>query len=826
MDFSKIKKVDTVFDIVWYKVKGTDSNINVFLTNELDKLPNPEEYYLVKRHHPIKGMFWGTAQRKDIEKMIKRNTYLYEIFIPGRKLKVYFDIDSEIDNLEYCKTLILKIFPNANMQISGYRTNEKYSFHIVLSNYYTTNPIILKNWCKTYVNTFDTKVYGKFQLFKCINQSKPKGNIQAYLEGSQELTKHIVSLNFDENVINIEDLNTLQPVLNDLRQLSVRQQIQKIELLNINPLDTVNELPEDFDYINAMALEKLKVIPNPSRNNKNVLDHNVVWKIMVWANNEGISFENFWEWNSEKDNSEQRQLRYRDYYSAASRYVTSESFVNTVLLKFYPFLGEDKSREEYRKTNNIQHTRIITDNFLQGSDIGKCKYSFLDIRMGGNKTGAIIDYILDQTEDTSILFISPRIALSQDIQGRMKEKNLKLALYKDFKEKSITLKLEDRLIISINSLHHLAGRRYDLIIIDEIETMWDSFKDNCVTHSNHLQSNWLLFKSMLKDSKKVILMDALMTLKTIKTIKLIEPLCFQKFEPKNEILTLEKKQDDRQILKVKPKDIDLWFKQIFESIKNGKKIFVFLPYKNTNPNSTRHKWTGIKQLVKNICATFNLTEDEDVIGYYAEQKQQKADLVYINEKWKKAKVIIGNTCISVGVNYSGNDFDMIFAYFSNWLNTRDFVQVLYRIRNPKSKIMTVYYEKGYRKYNEEKSAYIDCPAFRKLQYCIFTEEKADAKTRLDVISHRCNISINTNDADIQALKDTTLNFSDEFTIKYSDIPDISREEFKQIQSNIETGFNTLNERLIYEKYRLQRTFIKDTPESVIASFWNKYENTL
>lgn len=314
-------------------------------------------------------------------------------------------------------------------------------------------------------------------------------------------------------------------------------------------------------------------------------------------------------------------------------------------------------------------------------------------------------------------------------------------------------------------------------------------------------------------------MDALMNLKTIKTIKLIEP------NLDNEILTLEKKQDDRQILKVKPEDIDLWFKQIFESIKNGKKIFVFLPYKNAS-NVKRHQWAGIKQLVQNICATFNLTEDEDVIGYYAEQKQQKTDLVHINEKWKKAKVIVGNTCISVGVNYSGDDFDMIFAYFSNWLNTRDFVQVLYRIRNPKSNVMTVFYEKGYTKYNEEKSAYIDCPAFKKLQHCIFTEEKADAKTRLDVISHRCNISINTNDADIQALKNTTLDFTDEFTIRYSDIPDISREEFKKIQSNIETGFNTLNERLIYEKYRLQRTFINDTPERVIETFWNKYEKTL
>ena len=53
------------------------------------------------------------------------------------------------------------------------------------------------------------------------------------------------------------------------------------ELLDINPTDIKYELKEDFDYINAFALDKLKAIPNPKRNELNVLNHNVIWKIMV-----------------------------------------------------------------------------------------------------------------------------------------------------------------------------------------------------------------------------------------------------------------------------------------------------------------------------------------------------------------------------------------------------------------------------------------------------------------------------------------------------------------------------------------------------------------
>lgn len=821
----KIRIAAHSFGIDWYKVIEKASGINESLTDICNSLETDlkQEHFLVKRHHPSNGMYWGVATQPQIEKMIKKNTYLYEILSPTKPKKVYFDIDSSVDSLEDCKTILLNTFPNCNLQISGYKSPEKYSFHIILSNYFTTDTTVLKKFCAdNVVLGFDPLVYNNYNLFKCINQSKPKihSKIQAYLEGSTELSKHLVLIDFDDNAININTIESLETTVDNLRNSSYREKINKIDLLNINPLDVKNEVPDDFDYINAMAIDKLNVIPNAKRHSIGVLDHNIIWKVMVWACNEDIKFDDFWKWCMLKDSCEKRYVRYLDYYAVARKYNVAETFIDTLLLKFYPFLGQDKSKDQYRINNTLNHTHIITKNYMDHTDIGSVKYSFLDIKMGGNKTGAILDYI-KLNKDSSVLYISPRIALSQDLMGRMDD-DMNFELYSNVLKKK-DLVLYDRLIMSINSIHYLAGKYFDIVIIDEIESVWDSFKGEANTHQKHLNSNWYVFLECLKNSKKVIVMDALMTNKTLKTINSIEPL-IDNFE----LLTLESKQEPRQILKVPPHNIELWFKSIIKSIQDGEKVFIFMPYKVVYQNTNRHQWAGIKQLVGMICNVCNLEEDVDVIGYHAEAKTQKQDLVHINKIWKNARVIVANTCISVGVNYSGNDFNKIYAYFSNWLNTRDFAQVLYRIRNPINKVMICYYERAYRlsDYVLNKGVLVDCNAFKILRQEHINESKADALTRLDVISNRCNISTITKDKDLKNLKDKRFDISYDFTLSYDDIPDMTEKQFKSVKSRLETGFNTLNEKLMYEKYLLKKTFVEDTPKDVLQFFWVRFEAPL
>lgn len=810
----KITKSDITYNLQWYKVKCTDSGINKFLE---DIRNNDEEKYLVVRHHYSKGRFYGVASKIQMEKMISKNVYLYEILSPLMKKKVYFDIDSKTDTLEECIKIIKQTFPNPNIQISGVKNPiEKFSYHIVLSNYYVYDTTILKEFVKKYTDLgFDPCVYNKYNLFKCINQSKAKKDapIQEYISGDKKYTKHLVLMDFDNDAQIITELKEIKQTLEEIRKPENRNKLNKtkIELLEINECDIKHELPETFDYINARALEKLNAIPLQPRESNNTLNHITIWKIMVWSKNENIEFEDFWNWCKQKDSSEKRKLRYINYYVAASNYTIQEKFIDTILLKFYPYLKENTTEKQYRKLNEIIPTKCIESDYLQGNHIcNTTPVSYLSIKMGGNKTGSVIDFIKDNYKDKSkrVLYIVPRIALANDIQERFKVKDLEFVLYNQIDDKQLRGN-ENNLIICINSLECLADFKYDLIIIDEIETTWELFYKN----KKDLSSLWCELCRLIKDSEKTIVMDALMSMKSINTIQ-----SMYKTPPRYEILTLSSKQEERKYIKYKSKDLTGWFESIIESILNGEKVFIFMPYKTTYDYSKRDLRCGVQSLVNYLCEKCKLIENQDIIGYYSEQKEQKANLNKINEIWGKAKCIVANTCISVGNNYSGNDFTKIFVYYSNWVVSRELIQIMYRIRNPIENIMHIYFEKKIPLIDTYKNYKLglENDAFKELKKGLLIEDKTDPLLRMKILSKRCNII----ESGVHIVSDVKQELDlSSFVISYDKVPDLSDDEYLHIKNNIQQGFVSLLERLKYEKYKLKKEFKYDTPEHVIKSFW-------
>jgi len=816
----KIKKVERIYyGIQWYKVKQ-DSGINAFLENLRN---GNENIYLVHRHHPVKGRYYAIATKMQIERMITKNVYLYEILSPLMKKKVYFDIDIKNTNvdikhepLEECLKIINENFPEANIQVSGSKTEEKISYHIVLSNYYVYNTMIIQEFIKNYTDLgFDKSVYNKYNLFKCINQSKTKENspIQAYILGNKKLTKHLVLMDFDEDAKNIEELTTMKKVLNNVREISNRNKLNEtqIDLLNINESDIKHELPETFDYINACAKDKLYAIPLNHRTTNNTLNHLIIWKIMVWAKNENIQFEDFWNWCKKKDSSESRKIRYINYYQAASKYNIPEKFIDTLLLKFYPYLKEDNTQKLYRKMNEIIPTKEVNNNYLQYTDItSDSKVSYLNVRMGGNKTGAVIDYIKQHYQDERVLYIVPRISLAADIKERFKKESLDFELYKDLSKE--TMGCYDKLIVCINSLIHLADSKYSLIVIDEIETVWESFSNGAKMLGYNASSIWYLLGRLLKDANKIIVMDALMSMKTINTINKMTN------ENDVEIVKLTYGQEPRKYIKYNSKDISGWIESIKRSILNGEKVFIFMPYKTTYEYTKRDKRTGVQTLVNYLCETCNLKENQDILGYYSEQKEQKNQLNKINEIWSEAKCIIANTCISVGNNYSGKDFTKIFIYFSNWVVSRELIQIMYRIRSPIENTMHIYFEKKNLILDRYKTHTLELEddSFKILKEGLILEDRTDPITRMNILSKRCNITLDSEapQSDIKNQLDMS-----SFVVSYDKVPNLTDDEFIEIKNNIQNGFVSLLERLKYEKYLLKKKFDENTPEDIVKIFW-------
>lgn len=822
----KIYKSETRFKIDWYKVRGQDTGINIFLQEIKNGNSNLR---LIKRWHPKKGQYWGVTTTEVLASILNTNKYLYELLEPNIIKKVYFDVDATIRNLAECKKAILDTFIGANLHISGYENDTKSSYHIILSNYTITNNeqlLLVKEFARNFKETlgFDTAVYGKYNVFKCINQSKPKVDapIQAYIEGSEVLSKHLICQDFDTDLKEFPTIN-LPTVTNVITGIVNENTI--VNLIQINPQDITYELPDNFDYINAKCIDKLNVIPNVPKTEGNYIDHIVNFKIMAWCKSEGCTFEQFWNWCKKKDSSEARQYRYLTYFTRCN-WNTPESFIDTLLLKFYPKLKVNRYKELYTKLNNIAPDHIITDPYFKAKYIGDTKYTFLDIRMGGNKTGAILEYIKDNEQQFKrVLFVSPRRALSNDILGRMNDIDLDFTSYENFgKNDKYKIPLQNHLIMSINSIYHLCDYNYDLIIIDEIETIWESFKGQAQTQQTNGIANWKCFMRLIKESKKCIIMDALLSTKTISVIKTNDPGPLQQ---SSEILTLEKKQDPLQFFKYKSNEFEVWLKAIIKCIKKKEKVFIFMPYKEKcrkKGSNQRHPLANINNLVQNLCKIFDLKENTDIIGYYSEQEEQKDELINIEAVWKKARVIVANTCIAVGNNYSGKDFSHIFAYYTGWVETRDFFQIIKRVRNPISKIIHVFYEKNHPIFDRLKinELHIDDPAFQTLTQGFSIESKTTNKDKLSVISTRCNIThINTNELyDIVKQQRLDIKLTD-FSIKFHQIPNITEPEFQVLLKLANSKFTSLLQNLKIEKFILTNKFIPNTPTECLEYIWDK-----
>ena len=76
----------------------------------------------------------------------------------------------------------------------------------------------------------------------------------------------------------------------------------------------------------------------------------------------------------------------------------------------------------------------------------------------------------------------------------------------------------DKLLCCLNSIHYLAGKEYDIIVIDEIETVLNKWFDNS-TLDQSKQTCWDTFLEMIRNARKCVFLDAFTTKITTDFIK-------------------------------------------------------------------------------------------------------------------------------------------------------------------------------------------------------------------------------------------------------------------------------------------------------------------
>ena len=701
-------------------------------------------------HSNYKGEFlFGKIDRDKFPALLEKNRAIFETIYSNSPRRLYIDVDgTNSECLTKAKEVLYKIFgKDIKMSVSG-SVGEKrgtpfYSYHIVLPNIVFKNleemktsgfHEFIKSQADPKINGIDTCVYGNTQQFKAINQSKHKSDrIQKVIE-NDNVEEHIIQVfNKPINAMNYKNKFS-QHIKFEIKKTNLKAYkagkktgITGFSLKHIKPLRHVVIPNIDFEFDKAIYI--LNQIPNFEGDRK--LGRNIMWCVMNWFyHEEGESetaFKIFQKWEKpEMRITPQTFKSWQDCKNSEKWWGRQK--IQHLLEKLYgcglPNTRLDTFNKQFitGEIKGVTNTKCKT-KYINMDDIGDEKYCVMKLGMGKGKTYTCIEWLIKEcikNPDLKICWITNRISMALNLMDRLNGNNeptkvgeygrdLEFQNYKDVGKSGFGGNVQKnnkyhlirnevgRIVIELESLHYSAGTcatewgdgaegmQYDIVIIDEIESVFNSFRSD-KTHGNGLfyDNNYHRFEEIIKNASKVFLMDAYLHHRTIDYINILEP----NNTLQSNINLIQ--ADDDTIDKVinNHQSFYSWYNKLVEDIKAGKKIYVFFPFKTGKGSIQKLSIDGLKERLMNNC---DCLEGGDVLVYHGDMSdKEKQKLSKVNDVWQKAKVVITNSCISVGVNYDLDDFDKVYLSYSDILNPRDVIQSSFRVRKTKEDIIEFY----------------------------------------------------------------------------------------------------------------------------------------
>ena len=739
-DFNKITFVGNKWKTPFYRKKHeagcNKKECSCFKPIRLLEKYLDENEILIHSNYNGNYLFAKTNRDNFIE-LLTKNRSIYETIYSEYPRRLYLDIDgTNSECLPKAKEVLYKIFPqDIKMSISGSvgekRGKAYYSYHIVLPDIVFKNLEEMKTsgfheFIKSQANEnngIDKGVYGNTQQFKSINQAKYKSNrIQSVIENNN-LEEHIIQVfNTKPNAMDYKSKfkkHIKSAIINT--NLKAHKQGKKtgitgFTLADIVPIKNVKPPNIDFEFDNAITI--LNHIPNLKGKHK--LGRTIMWCVMNWFyHEEGDSetaFKIFQEW--EKPHERTTPQSYQSWVDCEkSQHWWGRTKIQHLLEKIYDSVIPNPRLDTFNKQfikgeiPDITNTKCNT-KYLKQEDIGKEKYCCMKLGMGKGKTYTTIEWLINEcikNPELSVCWVTNRVSMAMNLMDRLNGsndinlkgelRNLKFKNYKDIgkcgfggkaqrsNKKHMISNEVRRIVIELESIHysagdeHQSGMNYDIVVIDEIESVFNSFRSD-ETHGagRNYDINYIRFEEIMRNAKKVFLMDAYLHHRTIDYIKILEP---------GASINLIQSDDDK-IDKVihNHRAFYSWYNKLVEDIKKNKKIYVFYPFKTGKGSIQKLSIDGFKQRLLHNCPNL---EDDKVLVYQGDMSdKEKQKLEKVNDIWGDAKVIITNSCITVGVNYEYADVDKVYLSYSDILNPRDVIQSSFRIRKTKEDIIEFY----------------------------------------------------------------------------------------------------------------------------------------
>lgn len=766
------------------------------------------------------GRMWGHVKPEYFINMLQTNYGLYEV-ITKFPYKVYFDIDAKVDKLHNDEefknwidgTLVHlePFFPNAEYAISGSNTETKISLHIVLQNYIIHNEDErqhIKHLTK-YIHeqidlTFDWKVYTKNRNMKCINQSKDDGRVQQIIT-NEDYKAHCITCFISNYSLSFPELP--EPVK---EEVMITKSKSTFDLGQLPKL--VLSTPENFDALLASPLEILQLLPL-----NNSFNHNYTHLVARFCYYNGLTFETFLSWLKQKHQSLQNDIisKWNNHWLKLEKFPTvSRERIITVLKYYYPNISKDI---HYRKfadtfhlpTENIEKIETINQKCFLNSNK---KYYVFNVGMGGGKTAQTISFL---KTNPNFLWIAPNKALATNTYQRFEDENIDVCHYETIKtkdKKEGKIKLENRLIICLNSIHYITDVKYEILVIDEIETLLDKFLGDFLEQGKNQfkKQIWVNFINLFKNAEKVLLLDAFITTKTIKFIEYIENTLKQVviYERINEPQTrIIKYMDNEKTM----------LHDIIEKLNQGSKLFIFYPYKTSS-----QAFYSMEQIYGVITSATN----KNGIFYNADVDDKiKKGLKNVNTSWEDKDFIITNNIITCGVNYENLDFDYKYIFIASHNTPRDIIQVSYRARHLNTGIIKVCYIGKMNQNNTwlNDCDTINCNIYTKMYNDILIEKKAPLKRSFQLFCVKAHYKQTTDDYKINEIVEkelVELLRNQNLGMSYSAIFDIDKSQAEYIEEKCFSQEATMLEKYALNKFYFQKSFLDTAEQDILAHIWD------
>lgn len=677
---------------------------------------------------------WGNINNTEVLELIQTNKYLYEI-LHHYPYKVAFDYDltdintindfNETEQLNKVLNIINKYFNNAVIAISGSCCFEKnkFSLHIVLNNYLIKNDLdrekikVLSTFFKQIDNGFDTSIYSKSRQMKLINQTKPNDKRVQKIILNTDTKCHIITSFFPMETFDIPDFIKLED-----QKIKTHFLIEKtknpFELTSLPDLDI--KLPSSLKdmELNELTNEQILTLLPLNKSFTFEYDHLVA----RYCYNNNISFDTYLSWLKRKHPNLQKTTlgiqMWEDLVKFPKIYL---NHILPIIDKYYKELTTDKSMIRFKNAFNIDVVKEKINKIQPIDFTSKDKYLLFNCGMGSGKTTQTINFL---KSEQNFLWISPNIALAENTLTRLSSENIECSNYLKFKPKDKNegiLNEQIALMVCLNSLAYIDKANFGVIVIDEIETILEKFygDDNMMLKCYDI---WVNFIRLLRNARKVIILDAFITKTTLdllnsilsndETIKLYE----------TPIIT------NRQVNYIS--DFRKSIQDIITKLNKGKKLFIYYPLKN-DKQTKKYYIPSMKDFYDEVIKETN----KEGYMYNADVDDKiKNTIKLCNEEWIQKDFIITNNVITCGVNFDKKHFDEVYLFVANFSLPRQIIQVSYRARILNTEQINIAYlgemkrQTGF-KINEN----IKCPIYKQLINNVLTERKAPVKQALEFL---------------------------------------------------------------------------------------------